>query len=130
MKKKRGGSLRVKMLASILPFIVIAMVLLTWISASTSSSIINEQISDRMTAELNANMNEINADLNVVRSTASDLAATVSGTYTTTSMAESISALVMPALGSSMFRITFLPAAFLKIKSRSVSELIVVSSLF
>ena len=39
-------------------------------------------------------------------------------------MAASISAFVMPFLGSSMLRVSILPAAFLKIKSMSVSEVI------
>ena len=40
---------------------------------------------------------------------------------TTVCMAASISALVTPGFGSSMFRVTFLPIAFLNTKSRSVS---------
>lgn len=86
MNKSKGGSLRFKMLGSILPFIIIAMLFLTVVSAITSRNIINKQIQDTMQAELNANMNEINANLDVVRSTARNLADTVSGTYQTTSM--------------------------------------------
>ena len=41
---------------------------------------------------------------------------------TITCMAASISAFVKPDLGSSMLRTTFLPVAFLKIKSRSSSH--------
>ncbi|MCR4781553.1 MAG: methyl-accepting chemotaxis protein [Lachnospiraceae bacterium] len=88
MKKSKGGSLRFKMLGSILPFIIIAMLFLTIVSAATSRDIINKQIQDTMQAELNANMNEINANLDVVRQTARNLSNTVSGTYTTTSMDE------------------------------------------
>jgi methyl-accepting chemotaxis protein len=85
---KKRGSLRWKMLGSILPFIVLAMVLLTVISERTSSNIINEQIASHMTAELNASMNEINGDLSVVRGTAVDLASMVAGTYQSTTMEE------------------------------------------
>lgn len=88
MNKAKSGSLRLKMLGSILPFIIIAMLFLTVVSAITSRNIINKQIQDTMQAELNSNMNEINANFDVVRSTALNLANSVSGTYTTTSMEE------------------------------------------
>ena len=43
---------------------------------------------------------------------------------TTTCMAASISAFLMPAFGSSILRLNFLPAAFLKTRSKSVSEVV------
>jgi len=86
MKKTKRGSLRVKMLVSILPCIIIAMILLTWISAATSKGIIDDQIENRMHAELTTSINEINTNLSVVRGTASDLAATVAGTYQSATM--------------------------------------------
>ncbi|MBQ1901248.1 MAG: methyl-accepting chemotaxis protein [Lachnospiraceae bacterium] len=85
---KKRGSLRWKMLGSILPFIILAMVILTVISERTSSNLINGQISDRMSAELNANMNKINGNLDNVRTMAIDLASTVAGTYQSTGMDE------------------------------------------
>ena len=88
MGKKKGGSLRVKMLASLLPVTIIAMVFLTVISAITSRGIINTQIQSTMEAELKANMNDISSNLDIVKSTALNLSTTVAKTYKTTPMEE------------------------------------------
>ncbi|MCR4781552.1 MAG: methyl-accepting chemotaxis protein [Lachnospiraceae bacterium] len=86
MKKNRGQSLMLKMLGSIIPFIVIAMFVLTLISAVTSRKIINEQIQDTMTSELNSNLNKIDKNLEEVRTVALSLSSAVSGAYTTTTL--------------------------------------------
>ena len=88
MGNKKGGSLRVKMLASLLPVTIIAMVFLTVISAITSRGIINTQIQSTMEAELKANMNDISSNLDIVKSTALNLSTTVAKTYKTTPMEE------------------------------------------
>lgn len=51
MKLKR---IRTKMLLSLLPVIIIAMLALTIISAASSTDIVNEQISETMEATLDA----------------------------------------------------------------------------
>lgn len=78
--------IRTKLLLGTIPFILVSMVILTWISGSSSKQTITEQISNRMEAELSSNINDINAYLDVVRTTAMNLAHTVGATYKSTSM--------------------------------------------
>ena len=78
---KYNKKIGTKMLAVILPVIIIAMAVLTFLSVNSSRAIINEQISERMQTELNAQMSEINEQLNIVGRTARDLSKMVGSTY-------------------------------------------------
>lgn len=80
---KYNKKISTKMLAVILPVIIITMAILTFISVSSSRNIINQQISERMQTELNAQMNGISEELNIVGRTSRDLAMTVGTTYKT-----------------------------------------------
>ncbi len=73
-----------RMLTLILPVILIAMLILTVISATSGSSIIEEQIAGKMESELNAQKNSIDKCLNSVSDMANSLAQVVSSTYKTT----------------------------------------------
>ena len=77
-----------KILAVTIPAIVLAMVLLTVISVNSSKSTINEQIDDRMSAELAAQEGEIGEYLDSVSNMANTIAALVESSYTTTSLEE------------------------------------------
>lgn len=73
--------IRTKMLVTLLPVIIIAMLVLTVISALSSSNIVNEQIGERMEATLAAEAGTIENYLNVVQSTAMTISRTVGTTY-------------------------------------------------
>lgn len=70
-----------KMLAIILPVIIISMVALTLISAQSSKAIIEEQIANRMNAEISAQMNSISEQLKVIEQSAIDTAKNIGLTY-------------------------------------------------
>jgi methyl-accepting chemotaxis protein len=74
------------MLTFILPVIILAMAVLTIISATTSESIINEQIKKRMATELTTQMGIIGNYLNEVSVTATTLSKTIGTTYLTTEL--------------------------------------------
>ncbi|SFR80269.1 methyl-accepting chemotaxis protein [Anaeromicropila populeti] len=73
--------MRTKMLAFILPVIVVAFLVLTAISVSSSEKIINEKIRDYMDSELNAKLGEMERSLEVVSNTAITLSRVVGNTY-------------------------------------------------
>lgn len=73
--------IRTKMLVTLLPVIIIAMLVLTVISALSSSNIVNEQIGERMEATLAAEAGTIEDYLNVVQSTAMTISRVVGTTY-------------------------------------------------
>lgn len=75
-----------KMLAFILPVIVLAMIILAVISASSSRRIINDQIQVSMSSELRAQSEAIENYLNVVSSTAETISRTVATTYQKTEL--------------------------------------------
>lgn len=85
MKKINIGT---RLLALVLPVIIVAMVLLTYISAINSSKIISEKINQWMDSELTANCNEIEAYLSSVSEMSQTLANVVVATYQGTSMTE------------------------------------------
>ena len=85
---KRKGKISTKMLAVILPVIIVAMTVLTAISVVSSRSIIEAQIRAHMDSELKAQMNGISEELNVVGKTAMDLSRTVGNTYKTLQLPE------------------------------------------
>lgn len=80
-KKNREKKISVKMLAVILPVVIISMGVLTVISAKSSQSIIQEQVSNRMNAELDAQMNSISKQLSIVEKSSMDLSRVVGLTY-------------------------------------------------
>lgn len=81
------------MLLCILPIIIIALVVLTVISASSSKKIIENQITSQMEASLNAQKHEINNYLETVRATATSISRNVGNSYETTKMDTYISTL-------------------------------------
>lgn len=80
--------IRTKMLAFILPVIILALTALTVISALSCSSMLSGQILEKMTASLNAESRAVTEYLNVVESTAATLSRTVSNTYKTLTLDE------------------------------------------
>lgn len=69
------------MLTLILPVIIVAMAVLTVMSAKTSQNIIEEQISEQMDAELNAHIGDIQAYINKVQASARVCGSVVEATY-------------------------------------------------
>ncbi|PHV69641.1 methyl-accepting chemotaxis protein [Sporanaerobium hydrogeniformans] len=78
MKFKTIGT---KLLVFILPVIILAMLILTVISANFSTNIIEKKIEEQMTAELSAQKNKIEQSLHIVASTATNISRTVGTTY-------------------------------------------------
>lgn len=74
-------TIRAKMLVFILPVIIIALVVLTGISAYSTSSIVNNQLNETMTATLASESESINEQLNLVKTTASNISRTVASSY-------------------------------------------------
>ena len=74
-KQKGGGiGIREQMMIKLLPTVIIALVVLTTVSAINSKKTINSQVEKTMNAELAANSEKINADLEIVRAQAKNLA--------------------------------------------------------
>ena len=69
------------MLAIILPVIIIAMAILTVVSAGTSKNLIESQISQHMTSELDAEKGHIDAYIKRITATAHTAASVVETTY-------------------------------------------------
>lgn len=80
--------IRTKMLATFLPVIIVAMGLLTVISAYSCMNIVNSQISDTMEATLDAQSGSIDEYLNEVQSMAMTLSRTVGTTYQTMELSQ------------------------------------------
>lgn len=74
------------MLALILPVIIIAMAILTVVSASTSKNLIESQISQHMTSELDAEKGHIDAYIKRITATAHTAASVVETTYSINSL--------------------------------------------
>lgn len=81
VRKTGMRKISTRMLAVILPVIILSMGVLTLISAQSSKSIIEEQISSRVDAEINAQMNDITRELSVVKQSSMDLSRMVGITY-------------------------------------------------
>ncbi|MCR4601453.1 MAG: methyl-accepting chemotaxis protein, partial [Clostridia bacterium] len=73
-----------RMLCLILPVIIVAMIVLTLVSSISSKSIIESQMQDRMTAELNAQNNLIRKELQNVSDAAEGFSINVGTTYRST----------------------------------------------
>ena len=80
VKLKKIGT---KLILGILPVVVIAMAVLTVISAQSSRGIIAEQMQERMVAELNAQEASIDGELELITSTVLNMATTVESGYKT-----------------------------------------------
>lgn len=74
---KKFQSISTKMIAVILPVVIISMGVLTFISARSGKEIIEEQIANRMDAELNSEINGIAKELATVEANARDLSRVV-----------------------------------------------------
>lgn len=86
-KQKGGGiGIRGQMMLKLLPTVIIALVVLTSVSAVNSKKTINTEVQKTMNAELSANSAKINADLDIVRTQCASLAREVGMHYTQTSM--------------------------------------------
>ena len=86
-KQKSGGiGIREQMMLKLLPTVIIALVILTSVSAVNSKKTINTEVQKTMNAELSANSAKINADLDIVRIQCVSLAREVGMYYTQTSM--------------------------------------------
>lgn len=82
----RRGKISIKLLGTIIPIIIIAMTVFTLVSASTAKNIVNNQISKRMDAELNAQENAIVKYLDGVSTMATSISRMVANTYQNTTM--------------------------------------------
>ncbi len=80
MKLKRIGA---KLILGILPVVVIAMAVLTVISARSGREIITEQMQERMVSELEAQKATIAGELELIKSTTVNLSNTVNNGYKT-----------------------------------------------
>ena len=85
-KQKGGFGIREQMMLKLLPTVIIALVVLTSVSAVNSKKTINTEVQKTMNAELSANSAKINADLDIVRTQCASLAREVGMHYTQTSM--------------------------------------------
>ena len=85
-KQKGGIGIREQMMLKLLPTVIIALVVLTSVSAVNSKKTINTEVQKTMNAELSANSAKINADLDIVRTQCASLAREVGMYYTQTSM--------------------------------------------
>ena len=63
-KGKRKQKISTKMLAVILPVVILSMAVLTFISASSSRATIDEQIGAQVEAELHSQLNDMSGKLN------------------------------------------------------------------
>ncbi|MCR4600728.1 MAG: methyl-accepting chemotaxis protein, partial [Clostridia bacterium] len=73
-----------RMLCLILPIIIVAMIVLTLVSSLSSRTIIQDQMQERMTAELSAQNNLISKELQTVSDAAIDFSLNVGTTYQST----------------------------------------------
>lgn len=80
MKFRKLGT---RLLAVLIPLIFIATVVLTFLSALTSKSIIDDQIEKNMESELDASTVKIKEHISIISATAANLSFAVSSTYKT-----------------------------------------------
>ena len=78
---KMGMGIRGKLLAGILPFVIVALVVLTVISAMTGRSIISNQIHENMTSELEANARDVSDKLAELEVTGKDISVSISHVF-------------------------------------------------
>lgn len=78
---KMGMGIRGKLLAGIVPFVVIALVLLTVISGVSGRNIITNQIHENMTTELEANARDVNDKVGELEVTGKDIAVAIAHAF-------------------------------------------------
>lgn len=84
----RSIKISTKMLASILSVIIFSLAVLTGVSAISCQIIVEQQIQETMSANLNADAQRIYKDLDTIRQTAVTLAQTVAHTYQSAELSE------------------------------------------
>lgn len=80
-KKPKKQRISTKMLAIILPVIILSMAVLAFISANSSRAIIEKQIAEQVDAELQAQLNNTAKELSKVERSAMDLSSVIGLTY-------------------------------------------------
>ncbi len=83
-KKRKGLNLKTKMLAGILPIVLLGLVIVTFVSTDQAGKKITGLTEDKAGEMLQSNINSINSKLEEFRTTASALSRSVSATYKTT----------------------------------------------
>lgn len=86
IRKSGGMGIKWRMIGLILPVVVLALVVVTLVSASLSRKAIIGESDLYLRSELKANINDINGKLEEIRATAENLSVTVSETYGKTGM--------------------------------------------
>ena len=81
--KKGGMGIQARMILGILPWVIIALIIMEVALTSTSRGLINSQTQSTMEATLDANANDVNAQLESIYSMAEHLSYVVADTYKT-----------------------------------------------
>jgi len=81
VRSRKGLGILPKMLAMILPIVVIALIVVALVSSNLAKTAVNEQTSNYIFAELDKNISTIDGKLEKVRTTAEALSVLVSNTY-------------------------------------------------
>ncbi|MBO6111464.1 MAG: methyl-accepting chemotaxis protein [Lachnospiraceae bacterium] len=84
--QKKGLGIKAKMLLFILPPVLVAFIVMAFISSEMSRSQITEVTTNYVESELDANVGDINGELEKIRTTAQDLSSLVGSTYETVNM--------------------------------------------
>ena len=77
-----------RMLCTILPVIIIAMALTTWLSATSSKKLIAQEIEDQMQAVIDAELGGIENTLNEVATSTEGLAGMIAYSYSVTPLTQ------------------------------------------
>ena len=80
---KRGMGIQARMILGILPWVIVALVIMEVVLTSTSRGLITDQTQATMEATLDANANEVNSQLIGIQSMAEHLSYMVADTYKT-----------------------------------------------
>ncbi len=79
-------SIKAKMLFGILPIVIISMVLMTFIAATSSRTAIMDQVNETAESKLDGNAASLGTELKKIESTTLNIASTAAGTYKNTSL--------------------------------------------
>ena len=83
VNRKQGMGIQARMILGILPWVVIALIIMEVVLTSTSRSLITSQISETMEATLDTNVENVSAQMDGIRVAAEHLSYAVSTTYKT-----------------------------------------------
>ena len=83
VNRKQGMGIQARMILGILPWVVIALIIMEIVLTSTSQSLITTQTSKTMEATLNTNVENVSAQMDGIRAAAEHLSYAVSTTYKT-----------------------------------------------